>query len=119
MVGSKETAVLEEVKEDIARFKSPYVSEIYYEWENPSYDGCSNSQKYKRKKLVDSTERPTVFSKLRFVYYKEIYNDGCHSRYDYIEVPKEWYISAANTTVKAPVSNTGFCTGGGFSMRNC
>lgn len=73
-----------EVLADISKFKPEYLSAICYEYLNPSYDGCSGSSKYLHIKLIDAVDKPVG---ARICYYTEIYNDGCHSRFDYVDVP--------------------------------
>lgn len=112
-----------EVQQDIAQFKSQYVPEIYYEYPNPNYDGCSGSSMEKHIKLIESTERPI---KAKFVIYKMIADDGCHQTWRYIDVPKEYYkpITTKNpyptTSIKTPTTGSAVgCTGSIFSNRHC
>lgn len=83
---SKKSSVFKskEVLADIDKFKPEYLLNICYEYINPSYDGCSGSSKYLHIKLIDAMEKPIG---ARIQYYTEIYNDGCHSRYGYVDVP--------------------------------
>ena len=106
-----------EVQVDIAQFKSQYVPEIYYEYPNPSYDGCSGSSRDLHVKLIDATERPQSAT---FVIYKLIADDGCHQTRRYVEVPKEYYKPTPATHIKTPTTGSAVgCTGGGYSMRTC
>lgn len=106
-----------EVQVDIAQFKSQYVPEIYYEYPNPSYDGCSGSSRDLHVKLIDATERPQSAT---FVIYKLIADDGCHQTRRYVEVPNEYYKPTPTTHIKTPTTGSAVgCTGGGYSMRNC
>ena len=102
---------------DIAQFKSQYVPEIYYEYSNPSYDGCSGSSSELHKKLIDATERPNSAT---FVIRKLLHDDGCHCSYGFVPVPKEYYKPAPSTRINTPTTGSAIgCTGGGYSMRNC
>lgn len=104
-----------EVLADIAQFKSQYVPEIYYEYPNPSYDGCSGSSRDLHKKLIDATERPNGAT---FVIHKLISDDGCHQTWSYVSVPTEYY--KPTTSIKVPTMGSAVgCTGGGYSMRTC
>lgn len=104
-----------EVLADIAQFKSQYVPEIYYEYPNPSYDGCSGSSRDLHVKLIDATERPQGAT---FVIYKLIADDGCHQTWRYVSVPTEYY--KPTTSIKTPTTGSAVgCTGGGYSMRTC
>ena len=104
-----------DVLADISKFKSQYVSEIYYEYANPHFDGCTGSKPYLYVKLINALQRPAPIDKIRFVYSKEVYNDGCHSRFSYIEIPKEWY--KPTNSVNTP-ANSGFCSSNG-NRRYC
>ena len=104
-----------EVLADIAQFKSQYVPEIYYEYPNPSYDGCSGSSSELHKKLIDATERPISAT---FVIRKLLHDDGCHQSWGYVSDPTEYY--KPTTSIKVPTMGSAVgCTGGGYSMRNC
>ena len=113
----KDTKLLKskEVLADIAQFKSQFVPEIYYEYPNPSYDGCSGYSMDLHKKLIDATERPNSAT---FVIRKLLHDDGCHQSWGFVSVPAEYY--KPTTSIKVPTMGSAVgCTGGGYSMRNC
>ena len=106
-----------DVQIDIAQFKSQFVPEIYYEYENPNYDGCSGSSRDLHVKLIDAKSRPAG---AKFVIRKLLHDDGCHCSYGFVPVPKEYYKPAPSTRINTPTTGSAIgCTGGGYSMRNC
>lgn len=80
--------IMSEVDLDIEKFKSEYLSEIYYKYPNPSYDGCSGSSAYLYVSLISAKEKP---KDAVLCIKKKDYDDGCHVRYGYHEVPLEYY----------------------------
>lgn len=108
-----------DVLADISKFKSQFVPEIYYEYPNPNFDGCSGSLRDAHIKLIDAKTRPEGAT---FVIYKMIRDDGCHQSYGYFSVPKEYYkpTPAPATRINTPTTGTAVgCTGGSYSMRTC
>ena len=112
-----------EVQIDIAQFKSQYVPEIYYEYPNPNFDGCSGSSVDLHMKLIDAKSRP---SEATFVIRKLLHDDGCHQSWGFVSVPKEYYKPTTRqnpypvTSIKTPTTGSSVgCTGGGYSMRTC
>ena len=106
-----------DVQIDIAQFKSQFVPEIYYEYENPNYDGCSGSSRDLHVKLIDAKSRPAG---AKFVIRKLLYDDGCHCSYGFVAVPKEYYKPTPPTRINTPTTGSAVgCMGGGYSMRNC
>lgn len=97
---------------DIRKFKSEYLKDIYYEYENPSFDGCSGSPKYLHLNILKATNRPP-YSKI--VYYAVISDDGCHQTHSYIDVPKECY---EKSTVSKPSVSSDPCSHG-FRSSGC
>lgn len=101
------------VKRDISKFKNDYVSEIYYEYPNPSYDGCSGSQRYLHTKLIDAINRPNDAT---FKIYYKISDDGCHASYAYMDVPEAY----KKEEPKPMSSSVGCSSGGGYNFgRSC
>lgn len=109
-----------EVLADIDKFKPEYLSVIYYEYLNPSYDGCSGSSKYLYTKLIDAIDKP-VGARIR--YYTEIYNDGCHSRVDYVDVPTKCCKPKPSVSkppvVKMPYTDTTVGCSSSGGVRSC
>lgn len=115
--GKSKDGKSKEVQVDIAQFKSQYVPEIYYEYPNPNYDGCSGSSMDKHIKLIDATERP---QNAKFVIYKLISDDGCHQTWRYVDVPKEYYKPTPTTQIKTPTAGSAVgCSSPIYSIRNC
>ena len=108
-----------EVQQDIAQFKSQYVPEIYYEYPNPNFYGCSGSSRDLHTKLIDAKTRP---DNATFVIRKLLRDDGCHQSFGFVSVPKEYYNPASVPTTRINTPTTGSavgCTGGGYSSRHC
>ena len=101
------------VKKDIGKFKKEYLNEIYYEYPNPSFDGCSGSQRYLYTKLIDAINRPNDAT---FKIYYKISDDGCHSSYAYMDVPEAY----KKEEPKPMSSSVGCSSGGGYNFgRSC
>lgn len=94
----REAAVLK----DIEMFNSNFLDEICYVYENPSYDGCSGSSKYIHTMLKDAIRKPAGSVLKR---YAVIYDDGCHIRKGYTDIPSSYYRSTKKTT-SAPTVKT-------------
>lgn len=77
------------VEADIKKFKSEYVSEIYYYYPNPYYDGCSGSTAYLAVKLLEAKNKPEG---AKLCIKSKVYDDGCHARYSFVDVPSDYYI---------------------------
>ena len=105
-----------DVQIDIAQFKSQYVPEIYYEYPNPNYDGCSGGSRDLRVKLIDAKSRPVG---AKFVIRKLLHDDGCHQSWGYVDVPKEYYKPTPATRINTPTTGSAVGCTGGYSMRTC
>lgn len=104
-----------EVQKDIDSIKREYLDTIYYEYENPSYDGCSGSTPYKYSKLVETSEKP----KGATLCYLKTTDDGCHEYRHYLKVPQEYFKEVAvnkNSVKKEPYIDP--CYHGSFGMRS-
>ena len=105
-----------EVKADIAKIKPEYLSEVYYEWENPSYTGCSGESRTLHARLDNAVSKHKGAT---LVYRKEI-GDPCLHNAVYYDIPKSWYKPESKPEpkrVNTPIGDP--CSGGGFGRSSC
>ena len=105
-----------EVKADIAKIKPEYLSEVYYEWENPNYTGCSGESRTLHARLDNAVSKHKGAT---LVYRKEI-GDPCLHNAIYYEIPKSWYKPEPKPEpkrVNTPIGDP--CSGGGFGRSSC
>lgn len=110
-----------EVLADIAKFKKEYLEDIYYEYDNPGYTGCTGEVRTLHRSLSSAIEKPPG----AILVYETRTGDACHPSYKYVKVPIEAYkVSPVKTTipnvshrVNAPIGDP--CHSGGFFRSNC
>lgn len=87
----------QKVINDVCLFKDDCLESLYYEYPNVNYDGCSNSSPYLHTALLKALRRPKG-SVIKL--YKKVADDGCHSTWAYIDIPKDCYIKPKIETPK-------------------
>ena len=105
-----------EVKADIAKLRPEYVSEVYYEYDNPGYSGCSGEQRCLHTKLEIAVTKP----KGACLMYRKETGDACHPTVSYNLVPKSWYKPEPKPEpkrVNTPIGDP--CSSGGFGRSSC
>ena len=112
-----------EVLADIAKFKEGYLDDIYYEYDNPSYTGCTGESRTLHRRLSSAIDKPNG----AVLVYQSEEGDPCHPRYIYTKVPIEAYkVPPVKTTipnvshrVNTPISDPCHSTGYFGSRSNC
>lgn len=111
---SSSTNIPAVVQSDLNKYKSAYWDRLYYEYDNPSYDGCSGSSRLLHTPLESATKKP----KGAKVVFKLNYDDGCISRDRYIDPPSHVFADPPAPTASSYVSSTSTCDRSG-SGRVC
>ena len=114
-----------QVREDIGKFRKEYLDNIYYRYDNPGYDGCSGSSMYLYSKITETEKKPKGAV---LVYHKVVSDDGCHTTWGYVDIPKDAYKSTLGLGATIPRTTSASktvsaeddpCTGGGVGSRFC
>ena len=110
---SKRTSVSSAVKGDISKIKPEKLSEVYYEYANPNFSGCSNSSRYCHEKLVDCLSKPRGAT----LVYRCESGDPCSLFVSYKPIPNSWYKPVKKkeeptVKVNSPVVSADPCRGG-------
>ena len=114
------------VKADIAKIKPEKLGEVYYEYDNPNYTGCSDSSRHAHTKLINATNKPRGAK----LVYKREYGDPCHPCVSYDPIPNSWLkpkkvekkvepVTRVSTPSSSSISGDPCLTGGGFYSRHC
>ena len=112
-VSSSRTTVSSAVKADISKIKPEKLSEVYYEYANPNFSGCSTSSRYCHEKLGNCLSKPRGAT----LVYRCESGDPCSPTVSYKPIPNSWYKPVKKeeeptVKVNSPVVSADPCRGG-------